>query len=94
MPMNDTPIDDGSQFSGRMLAMEMMLREILCQRTDIARFLDETDARIDHTEAALHDGAPHDQAYIVSMAEAARGTVDEFRFQLITKKQQAWKSAQ
>ncbi|NTF32329.1 hypothetical protein [Rhizobium skierniewicense] len=87
--MNDAPIDDGSQFSGRLLAMEMMLRELLCQRADIARFLDETDARIDNTEASLHDAAPNDMTYIVSMTEAARGTVDEFRFQLITRKQQA-----
>lgn len=87
--MNDAPIDDGSQFSGRMLAMEMMLREILCQRADIARFLDETEARIDQTEACLHDAAPNETDYIVSMTEAARGTVDEFRFQLITKRQRA-----
>lgn len=87
--MNDAPIDNGSQFSGRLLAMEMMLRELLCQRADIARFLDETDARIDHTEACLHDAAPQDMPYIVGMAEAARVTVDEFRFQLITKRLRA-----
>lgn len=86
--MNDAPIDDGSQFSGRLLAMEMMLRELLCQRTDLTRFLDEADARIDHTEACLHDAAPNDMKYIVAMAESARVTVDEFRFQLVTKRLQ------
>lgn len=87
--MNDAPIDDGSQFSGRLLALEIMLRELLVQRADIARFLDDTDERIDHTEASLHAALPHNQEYILSMAETARTTVDDFRFQLITRRQQA-----
>lgn len=87
--MNDAPIDDGSQFSGRLLALEIMLRELLVQRADIARFLNDTDERIDHTEASLNAALPHDQKYILSMAETARATVDDFRFQLITRRQQA-----
>lgn len=86
--MNANTPDDGSQISGRMLAIEILLRQIVERQPDVREFLDETDARLDRTEAALLLAQPDDASFIVNMMEGSRMTVDEFRFQLLRDRRQ------
>lgn len=56
--MTDIPADDGSQITGRIFALEIILRQLLETHPDIENFLNETDARLDRQEAALLKAAP------------------------------------
>ncbi len=84
--MTDIPADDGSQITGRIFALEIILRQLLETHPDIENFLNETDARLDRQEAALLKAAPNEERYIVNMLEGGRMTVDEFRFQLVGRR--------